>query len=492
MSTTSSTTTCTTSTTTTSTYSTSTTTTTTTSTSATSSTTTTTGPFGIFDIVPDDLSAGVAVGDPLTAQFNRSLDPVTVGTNTFVVALKAYRDHNNQVVESRELIEGIVTLATIYRPDDTMVFTPCAPLIPQADYEVVIDDSIGSTIGETLDTIYGWEFQTGIVEEAPDEPSEPELEPPLKDHYPRELDGLAVVSTYPGQYSAQVPLDLAPNAGAITIQWNKDIASVGASNIAWDALNGDYNLVDPVVNATHTLDIVGELIEIRLAPTVSFVENSLVRVTLQDIRGVDDSLDREFVLFFAPVVNPYYVTIPVIRALVGPFIDRVPDTTIAMLILEASLEAQALTPSSIISPALYALALRKWVQCRVGYDLLFPTMVESVGKAKRLAEMQVEWQGISPREKILFYDKFKDCIEKWEEFLRTGGAGITPIATIKGLYDPDRPEVGRGWTRRPSAGPAANTVVPKVVGRRGVKAMRDIRTYRYGNRTGVYRRTWHE
>ena len=82
--------------------------------------------------------------------------------------------------------------------------------------------------------------------------------------------------------------------------------------------------------------------------------------------------------------------------------------------------------------------------------------------------------------------------EKWEEFLRTGGAGITPIATIKGLYDPDRPEVGRGWTRRPSAGPAANTVVPKVVGRRGVKAMRDIRTYRYGNRTGVYRRTWHE
>ena len=192
------------------------------------------------------------------------------------------------------------------------------------------------------------------------------------------------------------------------------------------------------------------------------------------------------------MINPGYVTIPVIRALVGSFIDRVPDTTIAMLILEASLEAQALSPSTIIGPALFALALRKWVQCRVGYDLLFPTMTESVGKAKRLAEMQVEWQGISPREKVLFYDKFKDCIDKWEEFMRTGGAGITPIATIKCLYDPDGPEVGRGWTRRPSAEPAANMVVPKVVGRRGVKAMRDIRTYRYGNRMGIYRRTWHE
>ena len=475
MSTTSSTTTCTTS---------------TTTTSSSCTTTTTTGPFGIYDVVPDPNSAGVAVGDPLTAQFNRSLDPVTVGTNTFVVALKAYRDQDHQIVESRELIEGVVTLATIYRPDDTIVFTPCAPLIPQADYEVVIDDSVASTIGETLDTIYGWEFQTGIVEEAPDEPSVAEIDPPLKDHYPVELDGLAVVSTYPGQYAAQVPIDLAPNAGVITIQWNKEIASVGASNVAWDALNGDPNLIVPAYNATHTLNIVDDLVEIRVA--VPLVENSMVRVTLQDVRGVDDSLDREFVLFFAPVVNPYYVTIPVIRALVGPFIDRVPDTTIAMLILEASLEAQALSPSRIIGPALYALALRKWVQCRVGYDLLFPTMTESVGKAKRLAEMQVEWQGISPREKILFYEKFQDCIDKWEEFMRTGGAGITPIATIKGLYDPDRPEVGRGWTRRPSAEPAANVLVPKVVGRRGVKAMRDTRTYRYGNRIGIYRRTWHD
>jgi hypothetical protein len=216
----------------------------------------------------------------------------------------------------------------------------------------------------------------------------------------------------------------------------------------------------------------------------------MVRVTLQEVRGVDDSLDREYVLFFAPVINPYCVTIQVTRALVGPFVDRVPDTTIAMLILEASLEAQALTPSTIVSPALYALAKRKWVQCKVGYDLLFPTMAESVGKAKRLAEMQVEYQGISPREKILFYDKFRECMEKWEEFLRTGGAGITPIMTIKGLYDPDRPEVGRAWTRRPNAEPAANMVVPKVVGRRGVKAFRDTRIYRYGNRPGIYRRRW--
>ena len=358
----------------------------------------------------------------------------------------------------------------------------------QADYEVVIDRDIGSLIGETLGTIFGWEFQTGIVDTAPDEPSEPELEPPLKDHYPRELDGLTVVSTYPGQYAAQVPLLLEPNNGLITIQWNKEIASIGATNIAYEALNGDPTLVTSNYNVSHVVTITGDQVDIRLANPL--IENSMARVTLQDVRGVDNSLDREYVLFFAPVINPGYVTLQVVRGLVGPFLDRVPDTTIAMLILEASLEANALTPSTIVSPALYALARRKWVQCKVGYDLLFPTMMEGVGKAKRLAEMQVEWDGISPREKELFYDKFKDCMESWEIILRTGGAGIRPIMTIKGLYDPDRPEVGRKWTRRPDAEPAANMVVPKVLGRRGVKAMRDIRLYRYGNRQSVYRRWW--
>ena len=455
-----------------------------TTTSSTSSSTTTTYPFYIVMASPQGV--GIAQGVIIEAEFSQPLDTTTVNNGTFVVALKQYRTLNGETVVSNELVAGQIQIFG----GNTIEFTPDSPLYEQADYDVVVDNDIQDTSGRFLTEINGWSFQTGIVDEPELDPSDPQVEPPLKDHYPRELDGLAVVSTYPAQYAAQIPLDLSPNNGLVTIQWNHPIASIGASNISWEALNGDSALADPRYNVDHSIVIDEELVNITI--TNGLVENSMVRITLQDVRDTEDRLDREYILFFAPVINPAYATIQVIRAYVGPFIDRVPDTTIAMLILEASLTAQAISNSVIVNPALYALALRKWVQCRVAYDLLFPTMVESVGKTKQLAEMMVAWQGISPREKVLMYDKFLSCIEKWEEILKTGGAGVCPIMTIKGQYDPDRPETGRGWTRRPSAPPYANTVVPKVIGRRGVKASRDPRGYYAKNRRGIYRRniTW--
>jgi hypothetical protein len=437
-------------------------------------------------VTADPQGVGIAQGVTVEATFSQPLDTATVNNGTFVVALKQYRTLNGETVASNELVAGNIQIIG----GDTIEFTPDSPLYEQADYDVVVDNDIQDTTGRFLTEINGWSFQTGIVDEPELDPSEPQVEPPLKDHYPRELDGLSVVSSYPAQYAAQIPLDLSPNNGLVTIQWNHPIASIGATNVSWEALNGDPALVDPRYNADHSVVIDGDLVNITI--TSPLVENSLVRITLQNVLGTEDRLDREYILFFAPVVTPAYATMQVIRAYVGPFIDRVPDTTIAMLILEASLTAQAISNSVIVNPALYQLALRKWVQCRVAYDLLFPTMVESVGKKKQLAEMAVEWQGISPREKVLMYDKFLSCIEKWEEILKTGGAGVRPIMTIKGQYDPDRPETGRGWTKRPGAGPYANTVVPKVIGRRGIKAPRDPRIYGPKNRRGIYRRsiTW--
>lgn len=468
------------------------TTTTTTTTTSTSSSTTTTHPFYVVDVRPDHEATGVAQDVTIEVDYSLPLDPDTVDVTTVVVALRTYRTLDGDTVSSNELVPGTVELIN---GDTTIVFTPDSPLFEEADYDVILDNDITAVAGYQLNVIFGWSFQTGIIDEVPDEPSEPEIEPPLKDHYPRELDGLAVVDSYPGQYAAQIPLDLAPNNGLITIQWNKEIVSVGATNIAYEPLNGDTDLVTPNYSVAHSVSFEGDLVHFTLVNPL--IENTMVRVTLQDVKGTDeetylsspDSLDREYVLFFAPVINPANATIEVIRALMGAFIDRVPDTTIAMLILEATLTAEAISNAVITNAALYQLAKRKWVQCKVAYDLLFPTMFESSGKTKRLAEMMVSWEGISPREKMLMYEKFKECIEKWEEILKSGGQGNRPIMTIKGLADPDRPMTGRGWTVRPNASPHANKVVPKLVGRRGIKAPRDPRWYHRRGRAGViYRR----
>ncbi len=457
-----------------------------TTTSTTTTTTTTTAPFAIVDVRPDDGVQGVAQGVTIEIDFNKPIDTTTLTLEKLVVALRAYKTYENQTVASNEIVEGIITFAN---GNQTAIFTPSSPLFEQADYDVILDDGITTEAGsESLDTIYGWSFQTGIVDEVPDEPSEPQIAPPLKD-FPESLDGLSVVSTYPGQFDAQVPIDLAPGNGVIKIVLNKDIASL-SSNISYQAINGDPAVVPPEYDFGHTVDYDGPTITIT--PDAVFLENSLVVVSLTAITADDETVMAEYALSFSTVITPAYVTVEQIKVLLGPFAENTTDIAISMLIREYSIEANILVSSTIGNAALVALAKKKWVQCRVVYDLLFANMLDSQGKSKRLADMQVDYQGVSPREKEVFYDQLKACIEKWEEVLLTGGVGVRPVMTIKGLYDPDRPEVGRNWTERPSAGPSANTVVPKVVGRRGVKASRDPRLYFTKNRHVIYRssRAW--
>ena len=431
----------------------------------------------IIDVRPDGDATGVAQAVTMEVDFNK---PIDISTFTIVVALRAYRTYNNETVASNEIIDGTVTFIN---SDQTAVFTPDIPLLEQADYDIVLDDGITTAdASESIDVLYGWSFQTGIVDEVPDEVSEPQIAPPLKD-YPEALEGLSVVSTYPAQYAAQVPLDLAPT-GAIKIVFNKDIDST-LTNISYQAINGDDTVVTPNYDFNHVIDINGATVD--LTPDDVFLENSLVVVSLSTVTADDESIMQEYTLSFAMVINPAYATVEQIKVILGPFADNVTDIAIAMLIYEYSVEADIITSSLVGNAALIALAKKKWVQCKVAYDLIFATILDSQGKSKRLADMQVDYSGVSPREKEAFFDKLKDCIEKWEEILKTGGVGVRPVMTIKGLYDPDRPEVGRNWTQRPSAGPHANTVVPKVVGRRGVKAGRDPRLYFSKNRQVIYR-----
>lgn len=454
-------------------------------TSTTTTTTTTTAPFAIIDVRPDDGATGVAQGVTVEIDFNKPVNTTTLTAEKLVVALRAYKTYENQTVASNEIIEGVITWAN---SNQTVIFTPSSPLFEQADYDVVLDDGITTEEGsESLDTIYGWSFQTGIVDEVPDEPSEPQIAPPLKD-FPEALEGLLVVSTYPGLYNAQVPLDLAP-MGAIEIKFSKDISAF-ESNISIMAINGDDTLVTPDYDVDHTFIIDDDTI--KLTPTVAFVGNSLVTVSLINIEAVDESVMQAYTLSFAMVINPAYATVEQIKVLLGPFAENTTDIAIAMLLYEYSVEANIIVNSSIANAALVALAKKKWVQCKVVYDLLFANMLDSQGKSKRLADMEVSYDGVSPREKEVFYDQVRDCILKWEEVIKTGGIGVRPVMTIKGVYDPDRPDVGRGWTQRPSAGPSANTVVRKVIGRRGVKASRDPRTYFQKNRQVIYRssRDW--
>ena len=452
---------------------------------ATTTTTTTTAPLLILDVRPDRDSAGIAQNTTIEIDFSKPLDTTVEMEDKVVVAQRAYKTYFNQTVASNEIIEGTITFAN---GDQTVVFTPSSPLFEQADYDVVLDDGIRAASGGILDTIYGWSFQTGIVDEVPDEPSEPQIAPPLKD-FPEALAGLSVVSTYPEQFAAQVPINLDP-IGSITITFSKDIGAY-ESNISYEAINGDDTVLPPEYNVAHdNPPPVGDII--TLTPTDPFPQNALVTVSLINIEAVDESVMQDYTLSFATVITPAYATVPQIKVLLGPFAENTTDIAIAMLIYEYSLEANILVSSTIGNAALVALAKKKWVQCRVVYDLLFANMLDSQGKSKRLADMEVSYQGVSPREKEVFYDQLRDCINKWEEVLRTGGIGVRPVMTIKGLYDPDRPDVGRNWTQRPSAGPHANQIVPKVVGRRGVKAGRDPRLYFQKNRQVIYRssRDW--
>lgn len=202
-----------------------------------------------------------------------------------------------------------------------------------------------------------------------------------------------------------------------------------------------------LTTASLTFDVIASGVVVDY-PTLGPCKNNLVEVTLASgIRSLDQvPLGEEEQIFFTTEYSPLYADDRKVRMEAGGILGSVPDFTLCMALLEASIEADILTFATPSNIPLYEHARREYVSCKAA-QMVASNILANGGllKNKKLADFEVEYDHSAMKD--LLDDLFDKC-KHWRKQLEAGGAARAlrdPRGVIKGECDPDRPEIGRGW-----------------------------------------------
>lgn len=178
-------------------------------------------------------------------------------------------------------------------------------------------------------------------------------------------------------------------------------------------------------------------------------ENTLVEILLSgEIESVDGvALGEDFSFFYTTSYNPLYSSVRKVKLDAGGLIGNIPEDTINLAILEASIEADVLNfRKQIINENIFVHARRQYVTCLAAQGLAQNVLANGgVIKSKALADFKVDYD-VNILGDLL--GKLNDCLKKWEAQIQTGGGARTvrnPKMVVKGELDPDRPAVGKLW-----------------------------------------------
>jgi hypothetical protein len=174
--------------------------------------------------------------------------------------------------------------------------------------------------------------------------------------------------------------------------------------------------------------------------------NNIVNVKLYSgIAATDGSeLQSDYEFSFLTEVAPKYTDLTKVMIEVGSAIDGLSDMTIYLAILEASLEANAMTFNTTTqNTTFFNHARREWTTCRAAAMLASNVRGRYFLKSKNLGDLQVSYDNGSLDDLL---DRIAACLENWKPQLISGGYGTRdPAMFIKGWNDPDRPTPGRLW-----------------------------------------------
>lgn len=184
-------------------------------------------------------------------------------------------------------------------------------------------------------------------------------------------------------------------------------------------------------------------------PTLGPCENNLIEVTLSSgIRSLAGApLEEEHSFFFTTTYTPLYADGRKARLASGGLLASVPDYTLYSALLEASIEADAITfVYPPLNEKLFIHARREYVACKAAMETAM-NVIAAGGtlKSKRLADFAVEYDTGVLSDLV---GQLMDTCRRWQAQVEAGGgvrATRQPRGVIKGEFDPDRPIVGRDW-----------------------------------------------
>jgi hypothetical protein len=252
----------------------------------------------------------------------------------------------------------------------------------------------------------------------------PELDPDLD--VPTQA---GLIPVYLGNGVFELTFTPTGDAGRWTAQWTGTIIdTITTSNEVFEVLNAGVILTYPVKGLQNNM-----LISIVLS------------ADLMDTSG--NSLPTEHSFSFTTAYTPLHSSVRKVKLKAGGILGQLPDDTINLAILEASLEAEVLTfKKELINSNVFLHARREYVTCMAASMLAQNVLANGgVVKSKSLADFSVTYD-VNILGDLL--NTLENCAKKWEEQVQAGGglrASRNPKMVVKGELDPDRPPVGRGW-----------------------------------------------
>lgn len=248
-----------------------------------------------------------------------------------------------------------------------------------------------------------------------------------------------------------------------TRYYNSSTGNAGPSSATFVPIAADSE-IDPA-KKLNALNIVWD-------QTSPLAKNMQVTVTLSsgiaDVYG--DPLGTDISWYFLTKLEPLYASFKELDLEIGSYISDVPQDTIYLQILKASLEADAFTfatttnaftGDSTPNTKHFSMIRKNWTLCRAEELLLLNQLEGTAVTMKRLADLTVTYRPDALRDAI---QRAVMCKNSLEGLLNNRGDPQVPITFIKGIKDPDRPAFGRGAL--PTSGnsiPAANISINKVI-----------------------------
>lgn len=189
-----------------------------------------------------------------------------------------------------------------------------------------------------------------------------------------------------------------------------------------------------------------ELVMIELAPSIA--------------DDIGNTLGQLVQLYFSTRYSPLYASPDLVRLNVGPWIDYIPDDTLALMIHWSSKEVDFISRGTRSGTADFKMARTQFVMYDAAWKALNlpggPAIsggsLGGAGTVKRLGDLFIDrTSGLDTSrvsEEILAF--IREQRDSWWRVVNAGasivpGQGFGPSFAVKGINDPDRRNMGRLW-----------------------------------------------
>lgn len=365
------------------------------------------------------------------------------------------------------------------------------------------------TIGDTFIVVvisaivlpnnYEWDFSTGsgAILTPPSDSSTSGIDSVLTnvvgDTSQSNIFNVTAVSPVDGKYGVSISTD--PYAGeTIIVQFSQDVEPLtlagNAINVRSEVCNGD----DIMFQATGDLAFVATLetpskLVIALEPGQLYINNIVLLELAETIADTDGNLLTDgFSSYFSTPYSPLYTGIRVIQMDLGNIVEDIPEETIMLAILEASIQADTLTYKTIVNSTNYHLARKRYTTCLAEAILVRGLLTGNGGErmTKKLGDFEVQRFGNNEDLRGTL-GQLEDCMLTQLPIIQSGGelgpyTSVKPQVSVKGALAEDAIYVRRQW--EPTSGVGVSNGRSAGNSSRYASGRRDLKTFRSRNLRG--------